>query len=160
MHPKSKFHLALAGAMLLLAPVNAATAGNATGGNTAGNSILIHRDPGCGCCSLWAKQISRQLGREAKMLDNPKRGALVQRLGIPASLWSCHTAIIDGVVVEGHVPAADIQHFLATRPKGMTGIAVGGMPIGSPGMEVPGQKPQPYAVMAFGPGKQALFATH
>lgn len=150
MNLKVKIRLALAGAIMLVAPANAFAAGN----------IIVHRDPGCGCCGIWAKQISQQLGRKATISDNPKRGALVQRLGVPDSLGSCHTAIIDGVVVEGHVPAADIKRFIAERPKGMKGIAVGGMPLGSPGMEVPGRKPHPYSVMAFGPGRQALFAKH
>lgn len=150
MKSKFKLRLAVAGALILAMPAHAFAAG----------AIVVHRDPGCGCCGLWAKQISQQLGRKVTITDNPQRRALVQRLGVPEELGSCHTAIVDGVVVEGHVPAADIKRFLAKRPKGMKGIAVGGMPLGSPGMEVPGRKPQPYSVMAFGPGRQALFAKH
>jgi hypothetical protein len=150
MKHKITFRLALAGALLLAAPANAFAAGD----------LVVHRDPGCSCCGVWANQIAKQLGRKATISDNPNRAALVQRLGVPPSLGSCHTAIIDGVVVEGHIPAADIKRFLGARPKGMKGIAVGGMPLGSPGMEVPGRRPHPYSVMAFGPGKQALFAKH
>ncbi len=80
--------------------------------------------------------------------------------GVPDALRSCHTTIIDGAVVEGHAPAADIKRFLAARPKGMKGIAVAGMPLGTPGMEAPGRKPDRYSVVAFGAGRQALFAKH
>jgi hypothetical protein len=77
---------------------------------------------------------------------------------VPAALSSCHTAIIDGMAFEGHVPIADVKRALATRPKGVKGLAVAGMPIGSPGMEVPGVQAQRYSVIAFGPGGQKVFA--
>jgi hypothetical protein len=68
--------------------------------------------------------------------------------GIPANLWSCHTAIVDGYVIEGHVSVAEIERLLAERPD-ITGLAVPGMPIGSPGMEAAGVAPQPYDVIMF-----------
>lgn len=68
---------------------------------------------------------------------------------MPAQLQSCHTAIVDGYIIEGHVPAADIERLLAERPDGIAGLAVPGMPVGSPGMEVEGQPVQPYEVLAF-----------
>ena len=98
--------------------------------------------------------------RDVKMVDDPNRSALKTRLGVPAELSSCHTAIIDGLAFEGHVPIADMKRALAARPIGVKGLAVAGMPIGSPGMEVPGVKPQPYAVVAFGNGGQRTFARH
>ena len=82
------------------------------------------------------------------------------RLGIPAGKGSCHTAEIGGYFVEGHVPAADIQRLLAERPA-VVGLAVGGMPVGSPGMEVPGRPADPYDVFSFDKkGQTTVFARH
>jgi hypothetical protein len=80
---------------------------------------------------------------------------------VPASLQSCHTAIVDGYIIEGHVPVQDINRLLAERPAGVVGLAVPGMPIGSPGMEVEGQPAQPYDVLAFNQaGNTELFASY
>jgi hypothetical protein len=81
-------------------------------------------------------------------------------MGVPADLTSCHTAIIDGMAFEGHVPIADMRRALAQKPKGVRGLAVAGMPLGSPGMEMPGYRAQPYEVVAFGPGGRKVFARH
>lgn len=80
------------------------------------------------------------------------------RLGVPQSLWSCHTAVVDGKVIEGHVPAAAVNAFLKS-PGASRGIGVGGMPTGSPGMEAPGYAPERYDVMRFGSGAPAPFMT-
>lgn len=83
-----------------------------------------------------------------------------QQYGIDATLESCHTAIVDGYVIEGHVPAQEIQRLLAERPA-ITGLAVPGMPIGSPGMEIVGYEAEPYAVIAFTDGgEQQVFANY
>jgi hypothetical protein len=79
---------------------------------------------------------------------------------VPQRLSSCHTAVIDGLVFEGHVPLADMKRLLAQRPRGVAGLAVAGMPLGSPGMEMPGQRAQPYVVMSFGPAGERIFARH
>ncbi len=80
---------------------------------------------------------------------------------VPAALQSCHTAVVDGYIIEGHVPVADINRLLAERPTGVIGLAVPGMPIGSPGMEVEGQPAQPYDVIAFyQDGKTEVFASY
>jgi hypothetical protein len=80
---------------------------------------------------------------------------------VPASLQSCHTAIVDGYIIEGHVPVTEINRLLAERPANIAGLAVAGMPIGSPGMEVPGQPTQPYDVIAFDQaGKTEVFASY
>lgn len=82
------------------------------------------------------------------------------RWQIPQELWSCHTAIVDGYVIEGHVPVADIERLLRERPD-VIGLAVPGMPIGSPGMDVPGSPPEPYQVIAFDRnGRQFVFAEY
>lgn len=126
----------------------------------AAGPIVVHRDPGCGCCEEWARQAKAGFDRDVRMIDDPNRAALKARLGVPAALASCHTAIIDGMAFEGHVPIADMKRALAARPTGVKGLAVAGMPIGSPGMEVAGVKPQRYAVVAFGKGGQRTFARH
>lgn len=81
------------------------------------------------------------------------------RLGVPRDLASCHTAQVDGYVVEGHVPAGAIKRMLAEKPRG-AGLAVPGMPAGSPGMEVEGMEPDTYDVILFGPDGRSTFATY
>jgi hypothetical protein len=127
---------------------------------SAAAEIVVHRDPGCGCCAKWASQLRQQFGRSVRMVDDSNRAAFKTSHGVPANLSSCHTAVIDGYVFEGHVPFADIKKMLAERPKGVVGLAVTGMPLGSPGMEVPGGKVQSFQVIAFGPGGQRLYARH
>ena len=126
----------------------------------AADTILVHRDPGCGCCGEWAKIVKAQFGRAVRIVDDANRPAMMKAGGVPADLASCHTAIIDGMTFEGHVPIADMKRALAQRPKGVSGLAVAGMPLGSPGMEVPGRPAQSYAVVAFGPGGRRVFARH
>ena len=124
----------------------------------AAGDIVMHRDPGCGCCEAWAAQVAKAFGQSVKIVDEPNRAGLHKRLGMKPGLASCHTALIDGIAFEGHVPIADIKRVLATRPVGVTGLAVPGMPIGSPGMEVPGRLADKFTVVAFGPGKASVFA--
>lgn len=112
--------------------------------------MTVFRDPDCGCCGAWVDYLLRQgFIVEARLERN--MAAVKRRLGVPDALASCHTAVIGGYVVEGHVPAEPIRRLLAERPAWI-GISVPGMPIGSPGMEVPGQAPEPFAVTAFGRG--------
>ncbi len=126
----------------------------------AADTILVHRDPGCGCCGEWAKIVKTQFGRAVRIVDDANRPAMMKARGVPADLASCHTAIIDGMTFEGHVPIADMKRALAQRPKGVRGLAVAGMPLGSPGMEVPGRPAQSYVVVAFGPSGRRVFARH
>lgn len=126
----------------------------------AAAEIAMHRDPGCGCCEKWASQVRQQFGRKVQIIDDANRGALQRRVGVPADLSSCHTAIVDGMAFEGHVPISDMKRVLAQRPKGVRGLAVAGMPLGSPGMEVAGMKAQPYNVVAFGLAGRRVFAHH
>src|SRR3546814_12193117 len=92
------------------------------------------------------------------MIDDRGRPAFQRVHGVPARLSSCHTAIVDGMVFEGHVPIADMKRVLALRPRGVSGLAVIGMPVGSPGMEVPGQSAQPFNVLAFGAERETIFS--
>lgn len=126
----------------------------------ASAAAVMHRDPGCGCCEKWAAQVKTALGRPMKVVDDHNRAVLQTKLGIAPALRSCHTALIDGIAFEGHVPIADMKRILAAKPKGVNGLAVGGMPLGSPGMEVPGQAPQRFLVHAFGASGQTVFARH
>ena len=140
-----KFALALA---LVATPALAAT------------EAVMHRDPGCGCCEKWAAQVRKAFGRSVKVIDDANRPALQRRVGLPAGLASCHTALIDGIAFEGHVPIADMKRVLAAKPRGVRGLAVAGMPLGSPGMEAPGYPADRYNVIAFGSGKASVFAKH
>jgi len=109
---------------------------------------LVHRDATCGCCGKWAERL-QTAGFEVKIVDEPDMKAVKRRLGVPAELASCHTAEIDGYVVEGHTPVAAIERLLKERPQAI-GVAVPGMPAGSPGMEMGGEA-ETYAVTLFGP---------
>jgi hypothetical protein len=125
------------------------------------NSITMWRDPGCGCCTEWSKRMEAAFGRKVNVVNSPNMAALKTPRGVPQDLRSCHTAAVEGLVVEGHVPPEDIKRLLANRPKGISGLAVPGMPAGSPGMDVSHSHRQRYQVIAFGPGgKRAVFATH
>lgn len=126
----------------------------------AATDIIMHRDPGCGCCEKWSAQVKRAFGRNVRIVDDANRAAFQRRVGLPANLASCHTAIVDGMAFEGHVPVADMRRVLASRPRGVRGLAVAGMPIGSPGMEVPGRVSDRYSVIAFGAGRPVVFAQH
>jgi hypothetical protein len=118
--------------------------------------MIVSKDPGCGCCNGWVDHI-RAAGFEVEVRDTRELDPVKQRLGVPSELAACHTAETGGYVIEGHVPAAAIRRLLAERPTG-NGLAVPGMPIGSPGMEVAGQPDEIYDVILFGPAGQRPFA--
>ena len=106
---------------------------------------------------MWVAH-QEQNGFDVKSTDVPDMTAVKRRVGVPRPLTSCHTALIDGYIVEGHVPADDIKRLLAERPA-VAGVSVPGMPVGSPGME--GPNPQPYDVLAFDEdGSFTHFASH
>ena len=119
--------------------------------------VEVYKSPTCGCCSVWVTHLEEH-GFSVKTNDVRSMGGVKQEAGVPRGVYSCHTAFVDGYVVEGHVPAEDIQRLLDERPA-VAGIGVGGMPIGSPGME--GPNPQPYDVLAFDEdGNLSHFASH
>ena len=111
--------------------------------------MVVTRDPNCGCCRGWVTHM-RKAGFPVEMVEVADVTPLKTRLGVPDSLMSCHTAEIGGYVVEGHVPAAAIRRLLKERPSGVAGLSVPAMPVGVPGMEVPGAEPSTYEVVAFG----------
>jgi len=108
--------------------------------------ITVHKDPTCGCCSGWVQHLQKA-GFDTKVLDTRDLDAVKRRLGIPDDLAACHTAEVAGYIIEGHVPAAALTRFLVEKPNA-TGLAVPGMPVGSPGME--GGRPEKYDVVLFG----------
>ena len=121
-------------------------------------SITVHKDPNCGCCSGWVQHL-RKAGFTVQAVDTAELDAVKTRLGVPGDLAACHTAQVAGYIVEGHVPAAALKRFLAEKPSA-AGLAVPGMPVGSPGMESPGQPPARYQVLTFDrSGRTAVFAT-
>jgi hypothetical protein len=123
------------------------------------SSLTVYKDPSCGCCTKWIDHL-RASGLKPTVQDRTDMDALKDSLGVPAALRSCHTAVAGKYVIEGHVPAADVKRLLATKPKGIVGLAVPGMPMGSPGMEM-GGRTDPYTVIAFGVnGATKLFARH
>jgi len=119
--------------------------------------VQVWKSPTCGCCSKWVDHM-RHAGFKVETTNVPDVNVYKQKYGLPPQLASCHTAVVAGYVVEGHVPASDVQRLLKLRPE-VTGIAVPGMPLGSPGMEAPA--PQAYEVVSFSTdGEAAVFATH
>jgi len=109
--------------------------------------VTVYKDPSCGCCTGWADHL-KQAGFALKVMETKDLDAVKRRLKVPSDLAACHTAEIAGYVVEGHVPALALKRFLNEKPNA-TGLAVPGMPIGSPGME--GGPPETYTVIQFGP---------
>ena len=120
--------------------------------------IVVHRDPGCGCCGAWIEHL-RTAGFTAEVVESSDMEGVKKRLGVPEAVAACHTAEIEGYVIEGHVPAAAIKRLLAEKPQAK-GLAVPGMPVGSPGMEVKGAKAETYSVILFGPSGQRTFARY
>ncbi len=117
------------------------------------------RDPGCGCCLNWAAHVETGMSAEVSSVDSTDMAAVKTQNGVPQNLRSCHTMLVEGYVIEGHVPADAIEKLLRERPTGVTGLAVPGMPLGSPGMEA-GDRVQPYQVIAFGPAGQKVYASY
>ncbi len=107
--------------------------------------VVVYKSPTCGCCNKWVDHI-REHGFEVETHDTRDMAQVKAMSGVPGKLSSCHTAIVDGYVVEGHVPADVMRRLLEERPQ-VVGIAVPGMPMGSPGMEGPYR--ERYDILAF-----------
>jgi hypothetical protein len=116
--------------------------------------LTVTKDPTCGCCAGWTEHV-RAAGFPVEIIETTELNRIKVRLGVPNNLAACHTAEVDGYVIEGHVPAAAIKRLLAERPQ-VKGLAVPGMPAGSPGMEVEGSEPEIFEVIAFGPNGQSV----
>jgi hypothetical protein len=145
----------------LLAGAATASALTESAGAAAPADYVMWRDPGCGCCLEWAKRIEAAFGKTLPVVNAPNIAAVKRAHAVPAALASCHTALIQGVVVEGHVPPEDIKRLIASRRPGIKGLAAPGMPAGAPGMDVGHDVHQRYQVFAFdGAGRSAVFAAH
>lgn len=138
------FQRALVALAVALAPAAALAAGE----------ITVYKSPTCGCCSKWVDHLKAN-GFDVRAVDVGDLNGIKARYGVQRHLASCHTAVVDGYVVEGHVPAEAIKRLLRQRPA-VKGLAVPGMPVGSPGME--GPNPERYDVVTFdAAGRQEVF---
>lgn len=140
-----KFMLAVLLNSILLAHVNAAEA------------INVYKSPSCGCCGKWVEHLQRA-GFTVRTHEVDDVSAMRAKLGMPAQYGACHTAKVGAYLVEGHVPAEDVKRLLAEKPKAI-GLAVPGMPAGSPGME--GPPPVAYeSLLVLGEGSSRSYARH
>jgi len=137
---------------------NISTQGSAdTTTSTDVNEVVMYKNPGCQCCTRWAGYMERA-GFSVTEKPTRKLAAIKSDQGVPYNMGACHTAIVNGYVIEGHVPIADVQRLLKEQPDAK-GIAVPGMPVGSPGME--SSNPEPYKVYLIGnDGSQSVYAQH
>jgi hypothetical protein len=108
--------------------------------------ITVYRSPTCGCCGKWLEHMKKN-GFIVKDIKTEEMDKIKQQYGVPKNLQSCHTGVVDGYVIEGHVPAADVRDLLKKRPDA-AGLAVPGMTVGTPGMEMGGKK-DPFDVVEF-----------
>jgi hypothetical protein len=123
--------------------------------------FVMWHNPGCGCCLEWGKRMEAAFKRKLPVIEAPDMAAVKRARGVPDELQSCHTALIHGYSIEGHVPPADVMRLIKSRSRIVRGLAVPGMPIGSPGMDVGHDRKQPYQVFAFAPGgKRSVFASY
>ena len=119
--------------------------------------ITVYKSPYCGCCGAWVDHM-RHAGHRMKVIEMEDLTAIKKMTGVGDHLQSCHTAVVDGYVIEGHVPASEVARLLKEKPQAR-GLSVPGMPIGSPGME--GPDPETYDVLLFSKdGSTEVFATH
>lgn len=140
---------------LVAVPMLSIAAACSTSAEAALPAVTVYKTPTCGCCSAWVDHM-RENGFEVRTIDRTDLTPVKREHDVPDALVSCHTAVIDGYAVEGHVPADVVRKLLQERPE-IAGIAVPGMPMGSPGME--GPYAQPYEVYTFdASGPQEIFA--
>lgn len=116
-------------------------------GGVAATPITVYKSRTCGCCAKWVDYLGEN-GFAPTVHDDEGMDRIKDQLGVPQALRSCHTAVAEKYLIEGHVPASDIHRLLAERPR-IAGLAAPGMPAQSPGMAEPGAKPQGYDVLAF-----------
>lgn len=127
-------------------------------GHALAADVINHKSPYCGCCTEWTKHM-QDAGFTVSEKLHENMNPIKQKLGITPELASCHTAEINGYVFEGHIPAEDIKAFLENPPRNAKGLAVPGMPMGSPGMEYGNEKDE-YSVYAFNEKGQVFEYRH
>lgn len=148
---------AFAVSFLALALTTAAAPAPATDPDGKKPTITVYKDPSCGCCKSWIEHLIKH-GYRVDARDTPEMNEIKRTLGVPHKLSACHTAVVNGYLIEGHVPAADIARLLKEKPK-VAGLAVPGMPMGSLGMD--GPRTQHYQVLSFDKaGKTKIFASY
>lgn len=148
---------ALGVSFLALALTTGAARPSTIGAGAKKPTITVYKDAGCGCCKSWIAHLVKH-GYRVDAKDTPDMTEVKRALGVPDGLSACHTAVVNGYLIEGHVPAADIARLLKDKPK-VAGLAVPGMPMGSPGME--GPRTQHYQVLSFDKtGKTKIFASY
>lgn len=121
--------------------------------------IEVHLSPTCGCCKAWVRHLE-QAGFTPRVVESRDMAVSKRGMGVPDKVQSCHTAVVEGYFVEGHVPASDIRKLLKARPAAL-GLAVPDMPVGSPGMEVPGVTPDKFETLLIGAdGQTRVYGKH
>lgn len=144
------------------APPTVASAATPTGTSTTSPTaqlVTVYKSPTCECCKKWVDHL-RSSGFRVATVDQEDVTPVKQQYGVGEQVASCHTAVVGGYVVEGHVPAEDIKRLLLERPA-VAGIAAPGMPVGAPGMEMPGNPGERYDVVSFDRlGNTRIFASH
>lgn len=157
--------VALSAAMLGCAP-GAAESGAADAGSSqvalvsgaiADMTVTVYKSPACGCCESWVGHL-REAGFDVEVHDTNDLAAVKAEQGVPAGLYSCHTAVVGDYVFEGHIPVEDMVSFLEEQPDAR-GLAVPGMPVGSPGMEQ-GDRVDPYDVILFDESGSRVYRSH
>jgi hypothetical protein len=144
-------------AVVLAVAAMSQTASAQTKAGSAKPQVAVYKTPTCGCCGKWVEHM-QAAGFAATTTNMPDPGPIKAKYGVPAQLQSCHTSMVGGYVIEGHVPAEDIRRLLKEKPA-ILGLAAPGMPAGSPGMDVPNSPA--YDVIAFDKaGRTRVFATH
>lgn len=144
-------------AVLLALALTSQAAFAQTKSTAARTAVTVYKTPACGCCGKWVEHMEAN-GFAATTTNLADLSEIKAKHGVPARLNSCHTSLVGGYVIEGHVPAADIRRLLKERPK-IVGLAAPGMPAGAPGMDVPNSPA--YDVLAFDKdGNTKVFASH
>jgi hypothetical protein len=140
-------------------PLHAASASPAIAAPAKVQRMVVHKSPTCGCCSAWVDHM-RAAGFQVEVRETDNLHPIKARVGVPPGKGSCHTAEIGGYFIEGHVPAKDVKRLLSQKPDAK-GLVLPGMPAGSPGMELPDGRTEPYTVELVHPdGSTGAFATH
>lgn len=149
--------MTLAARRLALIVLSTVCAGSALAQNQSPIRLEMYKSPYCGCCGKWAEHLQKS-GFQVVTHEVEDVPAMRKKLGIPDRLGSCHSAKVGNYVFEGHVPATDIQRLLKEKPKAL-GLAVPGMPPGSPGMDIPNSPPYE-TLLVQADGSTQTFAKH
>ena len=145
-------------AMTAAAVAVSRTAAMAGGQTAAKIAIDVHKSPSCSCCQSWVNHMAAN-GFAPTVTNTNDMAPIKAKYNVAQSLQSCHTSIVNGYVIEGHVPAADVKRLLAAKPAGVIGLTIPGMPQSAPGMDV--MPFQPYTVLSFdAKGATTVFARH